>query len=82
MLCRSVYAHGFTAGQKTVENQDWATGPRSRGAPGVAGRGPRAAGPSGRWAAGLLLAKPPKSGLLKTAIHCDHRIRRSIKILL
>ena len=31
MLCRSVYAHGCTAGQKTVENQDWATGPRSHG---------------------------------------------------
>ena len=48
MLCRSVYAHGFTAGQKTVENQDWATGPRSRRAAGPPGR--RAAGPSGRWA--------------------------------
>ena len=34
--CRSVDARGFTAGQKTMENQDWATGP-----PGVAGRGPR-----------------------------------------
>ena len=34
---------------KTVENQDWATGP-----PGC-----RAVGPPGRWAvAGLLLAKP------------------------
>ena len=49
-LCRSLYAHGFTAGQKTVENQDWATGPRSRGAAGSPGRGgPRAAG---RWAVG------------------------------
>ena len=58
--------------KKTVENQDWATGPpdhRAAGPPGcgaVAGRGPRAAGrlafgPPGRcgpWAAGLLLAKP------------------------
>ena len=38
--------------KKTVENQDWATGPL----------GLRAAGPLGRrgqWAAGLLLAKPP-----------------------
>ena len=53
--------------KKTVENQDWATGPSGRGA--VAGRGPlglRAFGPlgrlgpwaAGRWAAGLLLAKP------------------------
>ena len=56
MLCRSVYAHGLAAGQKTVENQDWATGPRSRGAPGPPGRGGpwaagrRAVGPSGRWA--------------------------------
>ena len=56
--------------RKTVENEDRATGPP--GPPGrraVAGRGPLAAGPSGRraagplgrggpWAAGLLLAKP------------------------
>ena len=31
MLCRSVYTHGFTAGEKAVENQDWATGPLGRG---------------------------------------------------
>ena len=59
---------------KTVESQDWATGPPRRGAvagrgPRAAGRGPlgpRAAGPLGRrgpwaashWAAGLLLGKP------------------------
>ena len=36
--------------KKTVENQDWATGPLGRGA--VAGRGQRADGPSGRWVAG------------------------------
>jgi len=40
--------------KKTVENQDWATGPPGRQA--VAGRW--AFGPPGRWAAGLLLAKP------------------------
>ena len=35
--------------KKTVENQDWATGPPGRWA--IAGRGPwRAAGPSGRRA--------------------------------
>ena len=41
--CRSVHVRGVTAGQKTVENQDWA-----------AGRGPwRAVGrwPLGRWPA-------------------------------
>ena len=56
--------------RKTVENEEWATGPlRASGPPGrraVAGRGPRAAGPSGRraagpWAAGLLLAKPQEA---------------------
>ena len=62
MLCRSVYAHGFTAGQKAVEIQDWATGPPGRGGWWVdfwraAGHG--AAGP---WAVGLLLPKPIKSG--------------------
>ena len=60
--------------KKTVENQDWATGPPGRWA--IAGRGPwraadrgplglRAAGPLGRcgpWAAGLLLAKPKPFG--------------------
>ena len=34
-----------------MENQDWASGPAGRS-------GPRAGGPSGRWAAGLFLAKP------------------------
>ena len=38
--------------KKTVDNQDLATGPLPSRA---AGRGPRAVG---RWAAGLLLAKP------------------------
>ena len=62
MLCRSVHVRGFTAGQKTVENQDWAAEPPGRRAvagrgPRAAGRGPRAAGrqavgPSGRQAAG------------------------------
>ena len=46
-----VHARGFPAGQKTVENQDWATGPPGH-------RGPWAAGPP--RAAGLLLAKPQK----------------------
>ena len=57
--------------KKTVENQDWATGPPGNG-PRAVGRGPlglRAAGPlgrrgpwaAGRWAAGLLLAKPQLS---------------------
>ena len=41
--CRSVHARGFTAGQRTVENQDWATGPLGCRASGL-----RAAGPSGR----------------------------------
>ena len=62
--CRSVHVHGVTAGQKTVENRGWAAGPSGRRA--VAERGPRAAGPlgrggpwaAGRWAVGLLLAKP------------------------
>ena len=62
--CRSVHAGGFTAGQKAVENQDWASGPS--GLSQAAGRGPWAAGPlglrdAGRWRAlgrGLLLAKP------------------------
>ena len=60
--------------KKTVENQDWATGPpgpsRAAGRRAVAGRGPwaagrRAFGPPGRWAAAGrgpraagLLAKP------------------------
>ena len=47
--CRSVHARGFTAGQKSC---------------GKSGLGHRAAGPpgrgavAGRWATGLLLAKP------------------------
>ena len=36
--CRSVHARGFTLDKKTVENQDWATGPPGCWA--VAGRGP------------------------------------------
>ena len=36
--CRFVHARGFTVGQKTMENQDWATGPPGRWA--VVGRGP------------------------------------------
>ena len=47
---RSVHAHG----QKTVENLDRAAGPSWV----VAGRGPRAAGPT--RAVGLFLAKPGK----------------------
>ena len=63
--CRPVHAHGFTAGQKTVEYQDWASGLLQ-----VAGRW--AFGPSGHcrpWATGVLLAKPVKSSksmLIKT----------------
>ena len=48
---QSVHARRFTAGQKTVENQDRAARP-SR----AVGRGPL--GRSGPWAAGLLVAKP------------------------
>ena len=41
-----MHARGFTAGQKTVENQDRATGPpRPLGRWAVVGRAPRAAGP-------------------------------------
>ena len=52
--------------KKTVENQDWASGPQGHRA--VAGHGPLATGPSGRraagrWAAGLLLAKLMSSGV-------------------
>jgi len=59
--------------KKTVENQDWATGPpvlRAAGPSRAAGRwafGPpghwavAGRGPSGHWAAGLLLAKPASS---------------------
>ena len=57
-----MHARGFTAGQKTKENQDWATGPPGHRA--VAGRGPRATGPSwavgrGPWAAGPLGRRGP-----------------------
>ena len=69
-ICGCAWIYRWT--KKTVENQDWATGPpdrRAAGPPGrgaVAGRGPRAAdrwafgppGLRGPWAAGLLLAKP------------------------
>ena len=73
--CRSVHACGFTAGQKTMENQDWATGPpghRASGPPGhsgpwaagrwaIVGHGPQASGPSSRWAAGLSWATGPRA---------------------
>ena len=69
--CRSVHAREFTAGQKTVENQNWATGPPGRQAAGplvlrdagqwAAGRWafglPGCGAVAGPWAAGLLLAK-------------------------
>ena len=42
--CISVHARGFTLDKKTVENQDWATGPSGRRWA-MAGRGPLAAGP-------------------------------------
>ena len=49
MLCRSVYAHGFTAGQKTVENQDWAAEPPGHGGPwAVADPWPLGRGPAFR----------------------------------
>ena len=73
--CRSVHVRGVIAGQKTVENQDWAAG-----RPAVAGRraagppGRRADGPMGRggpcvadrWAVGLLLAKPKDNCCLQS----------------
>ena len=37
---------------KIRTGQDWATGPQGRRGPWAAGRGPRAAGPSGRRTAG------------------------------
>ena len=66
--CRSVHECGFTTGQKTLENQDWASRLQAAGPSQAMGRGPlslRAVGPltgpwraAGRWAVGLLLAKP------------------------
>ena len=74
--CRSVHERGFTTGQITLENQDWASGPPGHRRPRAVGRGPWAVGRgpwavgcwafgplgrwavAGRWAAGLLLAKP------------------------
>ena len=41
--CRSVHVRGFSAGQKTVENQDWAADRRVTGPSRAAGR--RAWGP-------------------------------------
>ena len=53
--CRSVHVHGLTTGQKTMENEDWATGPKHHCGPQAAGPlGHRAAGPSGHWAVGPL----------------------------
>ena len=49
--CRSVHERGFTTGQKTLENQDWASGP-----PGHRRRGPGALGP---WAVGRCALGPP-----------------------
>ena len=46
--CRSVHARGFTLDKKTMENQDWATGPQGRRGPWAVGRW--AFGPPGRWA--------------------------------
>ena len=43
-----MHARGFTAGQKTIENQDWATGPpgrRTAGPSRAVGRGPLGRGP-------------------------------------
>ena len=63
-----MHACGFTTGQKTLENQDWATrswavGRWAFGLPDrwvVVGRGP--------WAAGLFLAKPDKLRQLWTSL--------------
>ena len=47
--CRSVHARGFTLDEKTVENQDWATGLPGRRAAGpsrAVGRGPLGRGPA------------------------------------
>ena len=71
--CKSEHARGFTARKQNC------VGLRASGPPGrraVAGRGPRAAGSSGRraagpwraagrWAAGLLLAKPHQNQYLR-----------------
>ena len=54
-ICACAWIYRWT---KKLENQGWATGPPGRRA---------AAGPSGavgRWAAGLLLAKPTKKSCL------------------
>ena len=49
---------GFTAGQTTVENLNWASGPPSHRGCGPMGLGAAALWDSGYWAKGLLLAKP------------------------
>ena len=56
-----MHVRGFTAGQKTVENQYRATGPLRHRAAGPLGRG-------GPWAAGLLLAKPGRSQIRPVVI--------------
>ena len=65
-----MHAFGFTAGQKKKQLKirtgpqghrgPPGRGPSGRGGPWAAGR--RAFGPPGRWAAGLLLAKPVYAG--------------------
>ena len=47
--------------KKTVENQDWATGPPGRWVSGLRGR-------RGPWALGLLLAKPLQVGTFSSLL--------------
>ena len=60
--CKSVHARGFTLDKKTVENQDWATGPSGRWAAGpwqAVGRGPLGCGPA--------FSKTPLVTMIKTS---------------
>ena len=63
--------------KKTVENQDRANGP-----PGLRASGPRAGGPSGRWAAGLILAKPVKHACRNKEPKLRPQLKIKIKVSL
>ena len=70
--CRPVHARGFIAGQKTVENQDRATGPSWAAGPSPAvGRGQlglRAAGSSRAVGRGPVFSKAPLPLLIHTCL--------------